>query len=159
MRYLFAVDRSLGSLAKWLRILGFDTVYEPDNSEWEFFDRLEDNRVLITRTKKIQKAFASHNHVFITSNILVEQLKRVVNLLEIKPVDIRPFSRCVHCNLPIEEVSKRDAWSLVPDYIWETHDAFNQCDHCQRIYWSGSHTESSMDMIKLIFSVKDRSQG
>lgn len=151
MEYLFTVDRSLGSLAKWLRILGFDTVYESDASDREFFDRFGDGRVLITRTKQIQKAFASHDLVFITSNILVEQLKRVVNLLGIKPGDIRPFSRCIHCNLPIKEVNKRDVWGQVPDYIRETHDAFNRCDQCKRIYWSGSHTERGRDMIKLIF--------
>ena len=151
MEHLFTVDRSLGSLAKWLRILGFDTKYEPDASDQKFFDRIEDDRVIITRTKQIQKVFASHDHVFITSNDLVEQLKRVVDLLGIKPVDIRPFSRCIHCNLPTEEVNKQDVCGLVPDYIWETHDEFNQCDECKRIYWSGSHTDRILDTIKLIF--------
>jgi len=151
MPYLFIVDSSLGSLAKWLRILGFDAVYQADASDREVFDRLEDDRVLITRTKQLQKAFASHPHVFITSNNLVEQLKQVVNLLGIQPGDIRPLSRCLHCNLPIEEVGKQDVCGLVPDYVWETHDAFNRCDQCKRIYWSGSHTERVGDMIKLIF--------
>lgn len=153
MKYSFAVDPSLGSLAKWLRILGFDTVYDydPGISTRQFIALIESHRILITRTKKIQKDFASHNHVFITSNDLVEQLNQVVNRLDIKPVDIRPFSICIHCNRPIEEVNKQDVCGLVPDYIWETHDAFNRCDQCKRIYWSGSHTERVGDMIKLIF--------
>ncbi|MEJ2282839.1 MAG: Mut7-C RNAse domain-containing protein [Desulfobacterales bacterium] len=158
MPYLFAVDRSLGSLAKWLRILGFDAVYQAEASDREFFDRLENDRVLITRTQKIHKAFATHHHVFITSNGVVDQLKQVVNFLGIKPDDIRPLSRCLHCNLPIEEVSKQDICGLVPDYVWENHDAFNRCDQCKRIYWSGSHTENCMDMIKQIFDNMDQSQ-
>jgi hypothetical protein len=67
---------------------------------------------------------------------------------------IRLFSRCIHCNLPIDKIDKNEVYGLVPDYIWETHDAFNRCNQCKRIYWSGSHAERSMDMIKLIFDVK-----
>ncbi len=151
MKFCFAVDRTLGSLAKWLRILGFDTFYEPDVSSREFYARIEDHRILITRTKKIQKAFASRNLVFITSNSLVEQLKQVVDQKGITPDDIRPFSRCIHCNLPIGKVNKNKVYGLVPDYIWEIHDEFHRCSQCERIYWSGSHTEHSLGMVKEIF--------
>jgi uncharacterized protein with PIN domain len=146
MKPCFAVDKSLGTLAKWLRILGYDTLYEADASSGEFYARLEDHRILITRTRKIQKAFASHNHVFITSAFLVEQLKQVVD-----QIGIKPFTRCIHCNLPIGEVNKNDVYGLVPDYIWQTHDAFNRCSQCQRIYWSGSHGERSLEMVNKIF--------
>ena len=156
MKYSFAVDPSLGSLAKWLRILGFDTVYDPGISTRQFTALIEGHRILITRTKKIQKAFGSRKHVFITSNFLFEQLKQVVDHLGIELADIQPFSRCIHCNLHIEAVNKQDVCGLVPDYIWETHDAFKRCDQCSRIFWSGSHTENCMDVIKLIFNVRDR---
>lgn len=154
MKHCFAVDRTLGTLAKWLRILGFDASYEPEDASGAFYARLEDHRVLITRTKKILKASASHNHLFITSNYLVEQLKQVVDHIGIDRDDIRPFSRCIHCNLSISEVHKNDVFGLVPDYIWETHDVFNQCSRCERIYWAGSHTERGMDMIRRIFDSK-----
>ena len=151
MEHLFIVDRSLGTLAKWLRILGYDTIYEPEVSTRKFYARIEDPRILITRSKEIQKAWGSHEHVFISSNILVEQLKQVVDQIGISQNDIRPFSRCIHCNLPIDRINKNEVYGLVPDYIWETHDAFNQCNQCNRIYWSGSHAERSSEMIKMIF--------
>ena len=154
MKPCFAVDKSLGTLAKWLRILGYDTLYEPDVSSREFYARLEDHRILITRTKKIQKAFASHNHVFIRSSFLVEQLKQVVGQIGINPADLQPFARCIHCNLPIGEVNKNDVYGLVPDYIWETHDVFNRCRQCERIYWSGSHGERIVEKIKVVFDSK-----
>jgi len=152
MSVCFAVDKSLGTLAKWLRILGYDTLYEADASSREFYARLEDPRILITRTIKIQKAFASHNHVFITSAFLFEQLKQVVDQIGINPADIQPFARCIHCNLPIGEVNKNDVYGLVPDYIWETHDVFNRCSQCERIYWSGSHGERILEIIKKLFN-------
>jgi uncharacterized protein with PIN domain len=152
MTYYFAVDKSLGTLAKWLRILGYDTIYEPEVSSKEFYSRLGRHRILITRSKKIQKTWALHHHVFITSNLLVEQLKQVVGQIGIDRDDIQPFSICIHCNLPIGEVDKRDVYGLVPDYIWETHDAFKRCRQCKRIYWSGSHAERSMERINQLFS-------
>ena len=154
MNYLFAVDRSLGTLAKWLRILGYDTIYEPEVSPGKFYARIEDQRILITRSKKIQKTWEYHAHVFISSNLLVEQLKQVVDQIGISPKDIRLFSRCIHCNLAIDKINKNEVYGLVPDYIWETHDAFNQCNQCKRIYWSGSHAERSLEMIESIFDAE-----
>ncbi len=151
MKYSFIVDRSLGSLAKWLRILGFDTVYEADVSLEEFYHQLDEGRVLITRTRRIQKALFNRRHIFIEFNSLQEQLKQVVGQLDIKPTDIRPFSRCIHCNLLTDQIAREDVFGLVPDYIWETHQKFNNCRRCNRIYWSGSHTERSMDRIEQIF--------
>ena len=152
MTHRFSADRTLGKLVKWLRILGFDTICELEISSKLFFDNLEGTRILLTRTKKIQEKFSTHRTVFITSNFLDEQLKQVVDEIGINQAEIRPFSRCTQCNLPIVEISKDDAYGLVPDYIWETQEIFNKCRQCERIYWSGSHAERSMDRIRLLFS-------
>ena len=151
MRFCFAVDKSLGTLAKWLRILGYDTIYEAEGSDGEFYARLEDHRILITRSREIQKTLGDRHPVFITSNHLAEQLKQVVGHVGIGRDDIRLFSICLHCNIPIGKVDKREVYGLVPDYIWETHDGFNRCRQCKRIYWPGSHAERSEEIIKQIF--------
>ncbi len=154
MTHRFAADRTLGKLVKWMRIFGFDTICELEISSKSFFDNLEGTRILLTRTKKIQEKFSTYRTVFITSNFLVEQLKQVVNQIGINLADTRPFSRCIHCNLPIGEVNKNDVYGLVPDYIWETQETFNRCGHCERIYWPGSHAENSKAVIKQIFDDK-----
>jgi hypothetical protein len=152
MFHRFAADKTLGTLAKWLRILGYDTTYEAENSSKLFFNSLEDNRILLTRTKKIQEKFSTHRTVFVRSNFLDEQLKQVVDEIGINRAETQPFSRCIQCNLPIVEISKDDAYGLVPDYIWETQEAFNQCRQCERIYWPGSHSERSMERIEQLFN-------
>ena len=152
MTHRFSADRTLGKLVKWLRILGFDTICELEISSKLFFDSLEGTRIQLTRTKKIQEKFSTHRTVFITSNFLDEQLKQVVDEIGINQAEIRPFSRCTQCNLPIVEISKDDAYGLVPAYIWETQEIFNKCRQCERIYWPGSHAERSMDRIRLLFS-------
>ena len=153
MKYRFAVDRSLGSLAKWLRILGFDALYEPAVSSGEFSRQIDEGRVLITRTRKLQKGYMDSDPVFIESNNLLEQLKQVVGCLNIETADICPFSRCIHCNLVTGEIGKEDVYGMVPDYIWETQDKFNSCRRCGRIYWPGSHTRRIADRIAEIFDL------
>jgi len=152
MAFCFAADRALGTLAKWLRILGYDTVYESDGSSKSFFENLEDDRILLTRTRKIRKKFVTHRTVFITSNFLVDQLKQVVDEIGINLSDTRPFSRCIKCNLSIAEVKKEKVYGQVPDYIWETHDTFNECSQCGRIYWPGTPLVQSMERIEQLFS-------
>ncbi len=151
MALCFAADRTLGKLAKWLRILGFDTIFESDASGKSFFAYLNEDRIVLTRTGRIKTQFTAHRLAFITSNCLNEQLKQVIVETGIRSADIRPFSRCIHCNVPIVEVDKNDVSGLVPDYIFETHNEFNTCRQCNRIFWPGSHTKRTMERIEHLF--------
>jgi uncharacterized protein with PIN domain len=151
MDYCFAADRTLGKLAKWLRILGFDTIFESDVSSQWFYEHLEQERVLLTRIAENRKRFAARSLVFIEADDVYEQLRQVVDELAISMNDSRPFSRCIRCNTPIVAVNKETVYGLVPDYIWETHDEFNRCRRCEKIFWPGSHTERSMEVIKKLF--------
>ena len=151
MNFFFAADRTLGRLVKWLRLMGFDTVYESDFSSHRFYENLDEKRVLLTRTAKIRKRFAGRRLVFIESNDLFDQLAQIMSALTITSKDIRPFSRCVACNTPVMEIAKEAAFGLVPDYIWETHHNFSKCRQCERIFWRGSHTARSMEKIEQLF--------
>jgi uncharacterized protein with PIN domain len=151
MALYFAADRTLGKLAKWLRILGFDTTFETDISADLFYEHLGKNRIVLTRTGSIKKQFRAHRLVFITSNYLDVQLKQVIAEIGICPADTRPFSRCIHCNVPIVDADPDDVCGLIPDYIYETHKAFHQCLQCNRIFWPGSHTQRSLERIEHLF--------
>ncbi len=151
MSLCFAADRTLGKLAKWLRILGYDTIFESDISNKGFYDHLEPERVLLTRTAKIRDRFATKIMVFIEADNVYEQLRQVIDVLAIARQDIRVFSMCLQCNSPIIEVNKQAIYGRVPDYIWQTHDEFSQCRQCERIYWAGSHVERSSAIIETLF--------
>jgi uncharacterized protein with PIN domain len=146
----FVAERTLGKLAKWLRILGFDTIYEANVAGEKLIDSIGD-RILLSRTKRIRNMKIAKKCIFITSNYPFEQLREVVLVLGIEEKDIRLFSRCIQCNASIRSIEKNAVRGRVPDYIWETHDAFHTCDHCRRIYWSGSHAQRSRDIIKKLF--------
>ena len=151
MKYSFAADRTLGKLTKWLRILGFDTISESDIFNTGFYEHLEPERVLLTRTAKIRERTAGKRVVFIEADNVYEQLGQVIDELALVPEDIRMFSMCRHCNFPIIEINKQTVYGRVPDYIWETHEEFSTCCQCERIYWPGSHVERSWTIIEKLF--------
>ena len=151
-RLCFAADRTLGKLAKWLRILGFDTTFESGRANSRFYERLERERVLLTRTVANRNRFAGHRMVFIVSDHVRDQLSQVVGELAITRRDIHLFSICLHCNSAIVKVEKADVYGQVPDYTWQNHDEFNRCRRCDRIYWAGSHVERSRQIVEKLFN-------
>jgi hypothetical protein len=154
INYRFLADRTLGKLAKWLRLLGFDTVFENDVRPESDFNQLLKDRILLTRIVQYPHRPNAERVVFIEENDIYGQLKRVVDNLEITQGDIRLFSLCSRCNSGVAKVDKQSIWGLVPDYIWETHDQFHRCPQCERIYWAGSHTERSRKIMEQLFDEK-----
>jgi uncharacterized protein len=149
-QYCFAAENTLGKLAKWLRILGFDTFYMTDFSGKQLIDT-DINRILLTRTQRIRDLDLSQKCIFIASNDPFDQLREVIQATGITQRDIRPFSRCIRCNVLIRCVQKDSVRKMVPDYVWESHETFRTCARCGRIYWSGSHTRRSRDIIESLF--------
>ena len=124
----FAAEKTLGTLAKWLRILGFDTLYEQDDWNSRGVDSEKQERMLLTRTKRIWEKNRSRKLIFIKSNHPFEQLKQVIQTLDIDKADVRPFSRCIRCNTPTRRVDKASLHGKLPDYIWGAHDTFQICN-------------------------------
>ena len=149
----FAAEKTLGRLTKWLRLLGFDTRYEPELADKKFIETLEKDRVLLTRTRRIQNQFASRRLIFIESDHLMPQLNQIFRELGLKASQTRPFSRCLQCNTSIVIVEKASVLGRVPDYIFEIHDRFQKCPECDRIYWPGSHTRRSLEKIRQLLGL------
>lgn len=147
----FTAETTLGKLAKWLRILGFDTVYQAGVSGDGLPDPAGKNRILLTRTKRVRDRSTDHKLVFINSNDPYEQVREVLQALGIGAADTRPFSRCTRCNILTRQVDKDAVRSRVPAYVWETNSTFQICSRCRRIYWPGSHIQRSYDIIKQFF--------
>ena len=156
MAFCFAADRTLGKLAKWLRILGFDTNFEIDVPADGFYTHLEKNRIVLTRTRAIKEQNRAHRLIFINSNYLDLQLRQVITEIDICPADTQPFSRCIHCNDPIVDADPEDVCSAIPDYICETHNEFRKCLQCNRIFWPGSHAKRAMKRIEHLFEWIER---
>lgn len=150
MAIKFATENTLGKLTKWLRILGFDAC-EISTDACGKDTELGHDRFQLTRTRKRFEQLNQVNGLFIQSNEPFEQIKEVIRALDITEKDIKPFCRCVVCNTPIEPIGKETIRHIIPDYVWDNHDKFQQCPKCHKIYWAGSHIERGMERIKALF--------
>ena len=135
----FILTKELGRLARWLRILGFDTLYfESDNVATLILEALREDRTIITR-KKAKINDLEKKTVVILSGNLEEQLKELVEKLNLKIKEEEMFSRCTLCNAALEEVKKESVKQKIPPHVYKTQNNFMQCKICAKIYWQGSH--------------------
>lgn len=127
----------LGTLARWLRILGYDTLYDPrlDDHQLVRLARAED-RLLLTRDRPLAQR-RGVRVMLIDSQRLEEQIRQVLAELKLEPD--RAFSRCPVCNELLLDLPRDEARSRVPAYVAKTYQVFKQCPSCRRVYWQGSH--------------------
>ena len=132
----FILTKEVGRLCKWLRILGFDAEYFlEDNLATLIIKALKENRIIVTRKKKIDDLKV----IRVYANEVKEQLREVLTQLELKPDEDKMFTRCVICNKTLEKVEKEKIKEKVPLYVYQTQNEFYQCPSCRRIYWQGTH--------------------
>jgi uncharacterized protein with PIN domain len=141
----FIADAMLGTLAKWLRIMGYDTHFDPnlDDHQLVRLARAQD-RVLLTRDRELARR-RGLCVLLITSEHLDAQVGQVLADLNLEPD--RSFSRCPICNALLAEIDRETARSRVPAYVAQTHKMFKSCPACQRVYWRGSHWQRMDDQL------------
>jgi uncharacterized protein with PIN domain len=133
----FAVDEMLGSLARWLRIMGYDTTYKKDQGDNEILrSSKEEGRILLTRDEELAARGAPLS-LYILSDDIDQQLGQVANAFEL--VANEDMVRCTMCNGELELVPKEELNDKVPKGALENNQEFFRCKSCGKIYWKGSH--------------------
>lgn len=123
----FDVDGMLGRLAKWLRILGFDATYPRSNPR--------PGRIFVT-TKKVA---ASPAVMRLFGRSVEDQLKELFDQVGVDPDPDLFLSRCLICNVPVEEITPDEAGGKVPEAVLNMTTRFHKCPRCGRLYWEGTH--------------------
>ncbi len=134
----FLVDRSLGGLAKWLRLCGFDTSAIPLIPGRSGLPAPTPGTFMLTRRESF-KLTPRPDVLFLSAADSESQLEEVVRRLQIAARDFKPLSRCSHCNEPLLPLNRDQAQGRVPEYVFHRHRQFYECPRCQRIFWPGSH--------------------
>jgi hypothetical protein len=148
----FITDGTLGKLARWLRILGYDTECCQSSSTQHLIERSRtEGRIILTRSRKLCQHEAKIKCILIRHDSLSEQLKQLVEQINLD-VSREPFSRCVLCNCEIESVGKQDVKKLVPDLVYQNQEKFFRCPSCKKIYWRGTHLQNTLVKLSKIFS-------
>ncbi|HUU37381.1 MAG TPA: Mut7-C RNAse domain-containing protein, partial [Candidatus Desulfaltia sp.] len=103
----FVVDCMLGKLAKWLKILGFDTVYlnKAEDRDLLLIARRQ-QRTLLTKDHGLLEAAKDVRSLFIESDDWPEQLAQVLDTYKLGDA-VRPHSRCLSCNVELKIIPKR----------------------------------------------------
>jgi hypothetical protein len=132
----------VGKLARWLRMLGYDSLFinDIDNNELIAIG-LNDKRVLLTKDTQIMLrrvvTSGSLKAVLIEEDNPKDQLRQVARMMKIDQE--RKFTRCLECNKLLVPKDKDEVRALVPAYVFKTQSQYFQCPACQRIYWRGTH--------------------
>ncbi len=147
----FILDVHLGRLAKYMRMLGFDTYYRNDLDDPEIIQRsVDEHRIILTRDRGILKNSRVTHGYFVRSQKPSDQIQEVIRRFDLKDM-FSPFSRCIACNGIITAVDKKEITHRLQPLTRKYYHSFYRCGGCGRIYWEGSHFERMAFFIRKAF--------
>lgn len=147
----FIADCHLGKLAKYLRVMGIDTL---------FFTHIEDdaliviagneNRTIITRDRTLSQR-KNAPVFFLEPKETDAQLKTLIKHYGLKE-HLAPFRRCIVCNTPLKVIKKEHIVDRLPEKVIKHFDYFEYCPTCDKVYWQGNHYRHMMEFLEQVLN-------
>jgi len=135
----FAVDRMLGRLARWLRILGHDVAYGQHlRADALVACARRDGRTILTRDSRLVRRRNLPPVVFIHADRFRDQLRQLADTVKLGGGLLH---RCLDCNAPVVPTARDGVRERVPPYVFETQSDFWECPRCHRVFWGATHRE------------------
>ncbi|MGD8426637.1 MAG: Mut7-C RNAse domain-containing protein [Balneolaceae bacterium] len=151
----FVADVHLGKLAKTLRLLGFDTYFDPSWNDHHIIEwSNKEHRMILTRDLDLLKNGHTQFGYWVRNQDPEQQINELLQRFKIKE-KAKPFSRCVKCNGLLSEVSLSEVENKVPPKVKLWQSRFFQCADCRQVYWRGAHYEKLHDKVKAIIGDYD----
>ena len=149
----FIVDHNVAKLARWLRMMGYDTTVFDQPDDWQMIrNALAENRIVITKDTGVMKrrviTSGKLRALLVSSDDPEKQMQQVVSNFHLD--NRNSFSLCMECNVPLVGVKREDIKNRVPPYVYRTKSQFVECPVCHRVYWQGTHWEA---MIKTLIKL------
>lgn len=130
----------LGSLARWLRLLGYDTLYfSGDDDSVLLWRARRQRRLLVTRDRELAGRRNAKGVILLRSPQLRGQWSELVVACNLRPGRNRLMTRCGDCNTRIVPLSREAARGRVPPYVHATRRRFRRCPTCDRVFWRATH--------------------
>ena len=156
----FICDRMAGSLCKFLRLFGYDTLnandLPPGNLKEDTIllkTAVTENRILLTRDAELARRDQGHV-IHLTGEHLEDQIRQLIGNGLIIP-DLR-LTRCPLCNTPLIPASETvpsdcvdEIMEIMPGSKFEI-EKLTWCRHCKKAYWEGTHTRKMREQIHQI---------
>ncbi|MGA6826186.1 Mut7-C RNAse domain-containing protein [Nitrospira sp. NS4] len=153
----FMADAMLGRLARWLRILGYDTAYEKVITDEALIEQtVRENRWLLTRDRRLAlRKLVRSRHTLIVSDDVEGQLHQLHRELKID-LDLthQRAYRCACCNVVLTSIRHADAAPIVPPFVAQQYEEFLQCPRCRRVFWPGTHWQN---LDRRLTAIRERS--
>ena len=144
----FLLDNHLGRLAAYLRMLGFDCIYQNNFDDEELAELAQkQGRILLSRDRRLLMRKIVSSGYCLRSLDPAEQLSEVIDRFDLIK-QIVPFHRCLRCNHPLEAVAKEAILNRLEPLTKLYFDEFQICPNCKQIYWKGSHFERMNRLIE-----------
>lgn len=135
----FIADTNLGNIARYMRVLGFDTYFDPALSTRAIIElSLRENRIIITKSRKLLKFKNVTYGLLLRPGTSEEQIRNILFHLGIKN-SVKPFSRCLLCNGILISVPKNRIEDRIPPKTRSFCNEYSHCESCDKIYWQGTH--------------------
>jgi uncharacterized protein with PIN domain len=135
----FVADGHLGTLARNLRLLGFDVAYDPYAEDRQLLTVMKrENRALLTRDRRLLMHAVVETGYCPRSRNADEQTVEVIRRFDLLR-SLAPFTRCLRCNAPLLKVSKGEVIERLEPLTKIYYEQFRRCTGCGQIYWAGSH--------------------
>ena len=152
MEIKFIVDNNVGKLARWLRLIGYDTVlFKQKDDATMIKTALGDDRVVLTKDTQFTKRRLVTNGqlkaILIKQDNPKTQIQEVVKALNLN-YNFNPFSLCLECNQTLVPRVKEEVQSLVPPHVFQTQTQYTECPACHRIYWQGTHWQAMVKKLQ-----------
>jgi len=135
----FVADGHLGTLARDLRLLGFDVAYDSQAEDRQLLTVMErENRALLTRDRRLLMHTVVRTGYCPRSQNADEQTVEVIRRFDLLR-SFAPFTRCLRCNAPLQKVSKAELIESLEPLTKTYYEQFRRCTGCGQVYWAGSH--------------------
>jgi len=135
----FVVDKTLGRLARWLRIVGCDVLYGSNFSGRGLLTAARrEGRIVLTRNRRLARHEVEPPLLVVSDDRFREQLRQVIAAFGIDPTAAL-FRRCVDCNAELAEVDREEVKDEVPEFVLATQKQFRRCPRCRHVFWDATH--------------------
>jgi len=141
MEVKFIADNNVGKLARWLRLMGYDTLLFRQKDDNQMIQRaLSEGRVVLTKDAQFMKrrlvTSGKLKAIHIKQDDPELQVQQVAKTLKLD-YHFKPFSLCLECN-----------HALIPRGKEEVQTQYMECPACRRIYWPGTHWQSMVKKLR-----------
>jgi uncharacterized protein with PIN domain len=147
----FIADCHLGKLAKYLRLMGIDTLFFSHIDDDDLVHRAnEEGRIIITRDRLLSER-KNIPVIFLEPTDIKKQLQILIDHYNLRD-DTAHFSRCIICNTPLQVVDKEKIIESLPEKVKKHFNYFEYCPTCDRIYWQGDHYRHMLEFLEQVLN-------